>query len=97
MMKEIDGLIDAMTKVSRLADLRANLNHAKRRMMPRCGNCSHWMKSSQCPKEVNVKGRSQGPSCEGIACKSYVEEIFSTDIHRKQIAEYEAEINLINL
>lgn len=97
MMKEIDGLIDAMTKVSRLADLRANLNHAKRRMMPRCGNCSHWMKSNQCPKEVNVKGRSQGPSCEGIACKSYVEDTFSTDIHRKKIAECESEIALINL
>lgn len=97
MMKEIDGLIDAMTKVSRLADLKAKLNHAKRRMMPRCGNCDNWMKSSKCPQEKNVKGRNQGPSCEGIACKSYVEETFSTDIHRKQIAEYEAEIKLINL
>ena len=27
-----------------------------------CGDCSHWMKSSECPREHNVKGMSRGPS-----------------------------------
>jgi hypothetical protein len=55
------------------------------------------MKSSKCPKEVNVNGRSQGPSCEGFACPSFIEDSLHTDIFKKQIAEYDAEIKLINL
>ena len=97
MMKEIDGFIDAMTKASRLVDLKAKRSHAIQRAKPRCGNCNNWMKSSKCPKEVNVNGRSKGPSCEGFACPSFVEDSLHTDIFKKQIAEYDAEIQLINI
>ena len=39
--------------------------------LPRCGDCSHWMKSSECPREHNVKGMSRGPSCDGMACDKF--------------------------
>lgn len=97
MIKEIDGFIDAMTKVSRLADLRAERARLAHGMRPRCGNCDHWMKSSECPKEVNVKGRSQGPSCEGIACKSFVEKSYGMEYFREALADVEGKIAAINL
>lgn len=97
MMDQIDKMVDALTKVARLSDLKGKRAHAVQRSKPRCGNCSNWMKSRQCPKEVNVNGRSQGPSCEGFACPSFVEETFTTDIFKKQIAEFDAEIELLNL
>ena len=36
-----------------------------------CGHCSHWMKSSECPKEINVNGYNRGPSCNTIACDNF--------------------------
>lgn len=37
----------------------------------RCGDCDLWMKSSQCPREHNVNGRSQGPSMNDCICGQF--------------------------
>ncbi|MFA7628603.1 MAG: hypothetical protein WCY37_04350 [Candidatus Dojkabacteria bacterium] len=34
-----------------------------------CGDCYHFMKSSECPKEVNVGGFNRGPSINSRACE----------------------------
>lgn len=37
----------------------------------RCGDCSFWMKSSDCPEERNVNGWNKGPSMNGIPCVKF--------------------------
>ena len=37
---------------------------------PRCGNCHHWMKKSDCPREA----RGEKPSTNGLSCPTYLEE-----------------------
>lgn len=39
---------------------------------PKCGECSKWMKSRECPREHNVKGMSRGPSSGDGACDKFV-------------------------
>lgn len=40
--------------------------------LPRCGECKHWMKSRECPREHNVNGMSRGPSCGAAVCDKFV-------------------------
>jgi len=58
--------IDNLIKSNSLASLQ---ELARRR---KCGNCYNWMKSSMCPKEHNVRGRSRGPSSSVHACNEFV-------------------------
>jgi hypothetical protein len=61
-------LSDRVHKVAEYKEATAMLaNHF------RCGQCDNWMKSSQCPREVNIKGRNQGPSCKSMPCDKFVE------------------------
>lgn len=53
-----------------------------------CGDCDKWMKSRECPREVNVGGRSRGPSCASPRCGQFIEDRFST----KRRAELAAEL-----
>jgi hypothetical protein len=47
-----------------------------------CGDCSKWMKSSECPQERStMSGYNKGPSCEGRKCEAFVEAARSTN-HR---------------
>lgn len=39
--------------------------------LPRCGECYWWMKSSDCPRERNVKGMNRGPSCNDATCDKF--------------------------
>jgi hypothetical protein len=32
--------------------------------MERCGDCKHWMKKSDCPKEKDIKPTAKTWSCE---------------------------------
>lgn len=60
--------------------------------LPKCGECSHWMKSSLCPREHNVKGMSRGPSCGDSVCSKFVAKDAATAAliaeRRKPIDEY---------
>ena len=47
------------------------------RIGTRCGDCSHWMKSRQCPREQNIGGRRTGPSCEGLVCSDFALDHFA--------------------
>ena len=38
---------------------------------PKCGDCSFWMKSSECPQERNVNGWNKGPSMNGTPCEKF--------------------------
>ena len=37
----------------------------------RCGDCNKWMKSSECPREHNVRGISRGPSWGEPTCDQF--------------------------
>ena len=39
---------------------------------PRCGECEHWMKSRECPREHNVGGFSRGPSMADPTCPQFL-------------------------
>ena len=60
--------------------------------LPRCGECSHWMKSRECPREHNVKGMSRGPSCDDRTCDKFVAKDAETAARiaerRKPLDEY---------
>lgn len=60
--------------------------------LPKCGECSYWMKSAFCPREHNVKGMSRGPSCADSACSKFVAKDAATAAliaeRRKPIDDY---------
>lgn len=43
----------------------------------RCGDCSKWMKSRECPAERNVDGMSRGPSANSHKCSAFEESLRS--------------------
>lgn len=53
-------------------EIRYAITQALASALPKCGECSHWMKSRECPKEHNVKGMSRGPSCDALACDKFL-------------------------
>lgn len=63
--------------VHRLDDMR-RIGAEIRTTGTTCGDCDLWMKSSQCPKERNVNGRNQGPSCNTAKCVKFVETTQAT-------------------
>lgn len=66
-----DAFEQAAQRISNQAQLRdlvAIVNNFTRR---ECGHCEHWMKSKQCPKEVNVNGWNKGPSMSEPPCAKY--------------------------
>ena len=58
----------AMLRSSKLNELLIEYRQTDRKV---CGACDHWMKSSLCPRETNVKGHPSGPSMSGSPCKKF--------------------------
>lgn len=58
---------NAVQAAAKIKDTRAQAN----RMERECGSCTKWMSSSECPREVNVRGRNQGPSCASMKCGEF--------------------------
>lgn len=57
--------------MSRTVTLSYEMSIALASALPRCGECYWWMKSSDCPREHNVKGMSRGPSCKDPTCDKF--------------------------
>lgn len=58
-----------------------------------CGDCQHWMKSRECPRERNVGGFSRGPSMNGPICEKFSETPQSVELRAKwklELSELEA-------
>lgn len=68
------------TRAARIKDIEHSLR-------PRCGNCFHWMKSSQCPQERNVNGYSRGPSCDAHPCAKFTESAVTLKRLKDELAE----------
>lgn len=65
-MSAIDTLISACCAIGKIGvanDMRAEIRRLK---APRCGNCNHWMKSSDCPLEV-----ANRPSMNHLPCQRH--------------------------
>lgn len=42
---------------------------AMRHVLPKCGDCIHWMKKSECPREKGVM--VGGPTAKELACDEF--------------------------
>lgn len=73
---------DHVQRLDKLRQLRAEAAKPKR-----CGECYWWMKSRDCPKEVNVNGRSRGPSMNGFICSKFRETNDSIERRDKALSE----------
>ena len=60
--------VQILSDMCRVRDLLAEWRLADKK---KCGNCEHWMKASQCPKETDVKGRPHGPSMNDAVCSQF--------------------------
>jgi hypothetical protein len=73
-----DRMIDELGRWSKIDVARNELAKTRsdiRRLGTVCGDCDNWMKSKQCPKDHNIRGRNHGPSCNTpvLGCSSYSE------------------------
>jgi hypothetical protein len=75
---------EAVQAAECLAELRSDAQ-------PRCGECTHWMKSKECPREVNVNGWNRGPNVNGTPCDSFN----PTKRHLENVAAFKAEIGRV--
>lgn len=69
----LNNFVSAEGKLSAARAHEQEAMRLDREALPKCGNCDHWMKSSQCPQERNVNGRRSGPSMNGFACAKFTE------------------------
>jgi hypothetical protein len=80
----VDRFVSAMGRVSALADFQERGRRIREMQTPKCGSCSHWMKSRSCPREVpTVRGRNTGPSCEDRPCSKYEIDPLDAKMHRE--------------
>lgn len=85
-----DRLIEGASRIARLGEIRRMKAEADATDRRECGNCCHWMKSSDCPRERNVNGRSRGPSMSEPACSNFALEPWVADLKTKRLAAAEA-------
>lgn len=86
-VRAFDKAIDAMGRFSLLAQLKDKLVEVLQTAKPECGNCYHWMKNRDCPREQNVDGRQRGPSMSAPACSKFKIEQSALDLRAKRIGE----------
>lgn len=67
----ITDIFDKLNKVSQIDHLNDECFEYEQTDRKRCGSCFYWMKSSLCPKEKHIKGRSHGPSCNAYPCDKF--------------------------
>ncbi len=70
--------------VQRLREIDADLAGIR---AGRCGDCDHWMKSRECPREANANGMSRGPSMNAPKCGEYVAKAWVLERKGKLEAE----------
>jgi hypothetical protein len=89
----IEGAIDRFIgRMGHITNARVHMDHAEadeRNARPSCGNCRHWMKSRECPRERNVNGYSRGPSSGEPPCGKFTENARVQGL-RDRAAEFRA-------
>lgn len=81
-----DILVDAAIAAGKVLHDQDRLDEMKRRTIPTCGACQHWMKSRDCPAERNVNGFSRGPSMNSPPCGKFNPEADFT----RAVADYQS-------
>src|SRR6185312_17104093 len=82
-----DALVEATGRVAALMVLQDKLNEMHRTDKKCCGNCEHWMKSSECPAERNIGGYTRGPSCDDFTCDQYLLKPWVIELKNKRKAD----------
>jgi len=81
---DLGRMVNAIGKISSLRELSDMVDRAREATVPKCGRCSHWMKSRICPREKNVNGISKGPSCNALPCDKFQWDEFHKTLIVKQ-------------
>ena len=81
-MDQFTKVIDDFGRISRLAQAGDLQREARALIQPKCGNCEHWMKKSDCPAESVSK-----PSSNSAACKKHLMVGYIKRIYDGQMAE----------
>jgi len=84
---DFSRICNALGKISLLAQLRDKVRYALEAHNKRCGQCDHWMKSRECPREHNVKGFSRGPSSGDPICGKFSITKSALDIQKSRALE----------
>lgn len=83
----LNSLVDFSGKIAALDRIDRLKREADATDRRRCGSCEHWMKSSVCPREHNVKGYSRGPSCDAYPCGKFQMQQWVIALKAKRMAE----------
>lgn len=77
---------DHVQRIARMGELRREIVQ----IGLRCGSCSKWMKSRQCPREHNVNGHQRGPSMLDTKCSEFIMSASSQQLLDERTAELTA-------
>lgn len=69
--KIFDALARASELIHRDDANRQRLAELQKRSREVCGNCKHWMKRPQCPREPGIGSGKPGPSISGRPCDKF--------------------------
>jgi len=89
----VEDFIDRLLAADLAAQRRAELNRLRQELAKIgsvCGDCDLWMKSTQCPREVNVNGWNRGPSMADHKCSKFALSRQSEDRRARLAAQIEA-------
>jgi len=82
----VEKLSEHFQRIDQIKKLSASISD----LAPRCGLCYFWMMSRECPREKNINGYSQGPSCDGFPCEKFSEKKYVTELRDARKAELAA-------
>lgn len=82
----IDAAIQASREVHRQDEIK-RLRDEISQIGKVCGDCDHWMKSRECPRERNIKGISCGPSMNESICGSFKESASAAERRSMLVAQ----------
>lgn len=92
-IRNLFGAFERVAVAVQMDEKKRELRVKLHRIGTTCGDCSKWMKSSQCPAERNVNGRNVGPSMNAPRCAAFNESSEATTSRaemKARIAELEA-------
>lgn len=88
---DAEKIFDAISKVSVIVCLKDKRSRKLKQIASvkhrRCGNCTHWMKSTCAPE----KERGEFKSCNSIACKDFAPCSLRQDL----LSKFESELKII--
>lgn len=84
---QFDKAIDAIGVFSLLTQLKDKVTEAAQTAPRECGNCNHWMKRPDCPREGGLGTAVGGPSMSGLPCFKFSMKQSVLDLQAQRLGE----------